>query len=63
MKMDNNEVSIAVDAIWEMRNPTRIKASEYEKNHVDILLKTRVEKIDTKLADIADAKELEEVWQ
>jgi len=62
MKMDNNEVSTAVDAIWEMRNPSRIKAKPKDFRYADSWFKDR-SKVDCKEADIADEKELQEVWQ
>jgi hypothetical protein len=51
------------EAICKMRNPLRIKATPKEFRYNDNRFKTRVEKIDRRAAAVADAKELEEVWQ
>lgn len=61
--MTPQQIRLAADAIFEMQNPSRIKASEYERNHADIRFKRRVKWIDAHLARVADSKELEEVYE
>jgi len=59
--MNPEEIQTARDTIWEMRNPTHIKAKDFR--YADPLFKDRVEKIDRVAADKADKKELEEVYE
>ncbi len=60
--MDPEEIQAAAESICEMRNPTHIKADQSDFRYGDRRFKDRVEKTDRRLADIADEKELKEVY-
>ncbi len=59
--MTPQEIQTARNAIWEMRNPSRIKAKPKDFRYADSRFKDRA-KVDCKEADIADEKELMEVY-
>ncbi len=61
--MTPQEIQTARNTIWEMRNPTHVTADQSDFRYGDRRFKMRVETIDRKVADIADEKELQEVWQ
>lgn len=60
--MNLEEIQSAVDGICEIRNPTRMKTLDSETRFTDARFRKRVQEIDCLEADIADEKELKEVY-